>query len=117
MIISVGYRVNSRNATQFRIWANKVLKDYLIKGYAIKDHIKIEQYEDLKQTLNLLSSVIQKKELKIEEAVGLLQVITDYTYALSTLDKYDYQQLSIEKTTSKSTFHATYKNAMQAITH
>ena len=57
MILSVGYRVNSKNATQFRIWANKVLKEYLIKGYAVNSQAKAEQLEELKQTVHLLSSV------------------------------------------------------------
>ena len=54
-ILSVGYRVNSKNATRFRIWANKVLKEYLIKGYVVKENIKLEQYEDLKQTIKVLA--------------------------------------------------------------
>jgi len=52
-ILSVGYRVNSKNATQFRIWANKILKDYILKGYAINDKLKIQQYDELKQTIKL----------------------------------------------------------------
>jgi len=103
-IISVGYRVNSHNATQFRIWANKILKDYLIKGYAINDKIKLQQYDDLKQTVKLLSNMIEQKELSADEAIGLLQVITDYTYALDTLDKYDYQSLEINNTTTEEPF-------------
>ena len=114
-ILSVGYRVNSKNATQFRIWANKVLKDYIIKGYAINDRLKIEQYNDLKQTIKLLSNVIQNKELTADEQQGLLQVITDYTYALDTLDRYDYQSLVIEGTTERTEFRATYDEAMLAI--
>ena len=117
MILSVGYRVNSKNATQFRIWANKVLKDYIIKGYAVNDDLKLKQYEELKQTVKLLSNVIQNKEIELsaDEAKGLLKVITDYTYALDTLDRYDYQSLAIEDTTEKSTFRATYESAMEAI--
>ncbi|KAA6301921.1 MAG: Toxin Doc [Candidatus Ordinivivax streblomastigis] len=114
-ILSVGYRVNSHNATKFRIWANKVLKDYLIKGYAVNQRVKLEQLNDLKQTVKLLSNVIQNKELTAGEATGLLQVITDYTYALDTLDRYDYQQLTVEETTGEEKFHATYENAMEAI--
>jgi hypothetical protein len=114
-ILSVGYRVNSRNATQFRIWANKVLKDYLIKGYTVNQRVKLEQLEDLKQTVKLLSNVLQNKELTADEATGLLQVITDYTYALDTLDKYDYQQLTVEQTTEGGKFHVTYDNAIEAI--
>ena len=114
-ILSVGYRVNSKNATQFRIWANKVLKDYIIKGYAVNDRLKIEQYNDLKQTIKILSNVIQNKELSADEQQGLLQVISDYTYALDTLDKYDYQLLAIEETTKEETFRATYETAISAI--
>jgi prophage maintenance system killer protein len=115
VIISVGYRVKSKQGTQFRIWANKVLKEYLIKGYVVHDKIKLQQYEDLRQTVQLLSNVMQHKELNADEATGLLQVITDYTYALDTLDKYDYQQLTVENTTAETPFHATYENAMEAI--
>lgn len=100
-ILSVGYRVNSRNATQFRIWANKVLKEYLIKGYAIKDNIKLEQYEDLKHTIKVLAKVLDHKTLEYSEATGLLRVVTDYAYALDTLNRYDYQQLEIGKTTNE----------------
>lgn len=114
-ILSVGYRVNSKNATQFRIWANKILKEYLIKGYAVKDNIKLEQYEDLKQTIKVLANVLDHKTLEYSEATGLLRVVTDYAYALDTLDRYDYQKLEIENTTNKEQFRATYDNAMAAI--
>lgn len=93
VVISVGYRVKPQRGTQFRIWANRVLKEYLIKGYAVKDNIKLEQYEDLKQTIKVLSNVLDSKELNYTEATGLLRVVTDYSYALDTLDKYDYQRL------------------------
>ncbi|NDV65496.1 RhuM family protein [Bacteroides sp. 224] len=115
VIISVGYRVKSAQGTQFRIWANQILKDYLIKGYAINQNIKVQQYDDLKSTVKLLSNVLQLRELSLDEATGLLKVITDFTYALDTLDKYDYQQLSVEQTTNKEVFRADYDNAMEAI--
>lgn len=115
VIISVGYRVKSRQGTQFRIWANRILKEYIIKGYAVSNKLKLNQYEDLKQTIKLLSNVVQNKELSNDEATGLLRVISDYTYALDTLDKYDYQQLAVEKTTDKETFRATYETAMEAV--
>jgi prophage maintenance system killer protein len=114
-VLSVGYRVNSKNATQFRIWANKVLKEYIVKGYVINHNAKVEQLEDLKQTVKLLSNVISNQSLTAGEATGLLKVITDYTYALDTLDKYDYQSLEINNTTKEISFHATYENAMEAI--
>ena len=115
MILSVGYRVNSKNATRFRVWANRVLKEYLIKGYAVDRQAKAEQLEELKRTVRLLSNVLSAKEVTRSEAVGLLRVITDYTYGLDTLDRYDYQQLEISATTSEASFRATYENAMQAL--
>lgn len=115
MITSVGYRVKSQQGTQFRIWANKVLKEYLIKGYAVKDNIKLEQYEDLKQTIRVLANVLDHKTLDYAEANGLLRVVTDYAYALDTLDRYDYQQLEIDNITNTEQFRATYDNAMAAI--
>ncbi len=115
MITSVGYRVKSQRGTLFRIWANKVLKEYLIKGYAVKDTIKLEQYEDLKQTIKVLANILDHKTLEYSEATGLLRVVTDYAYALDTLDRYDYQQLEIEKTTDRELFTTTYENAMAAI--
>lgn len=115
MITSVGYRVKSQRGTQFRIWANKILKDYLIKGYAINQQVKAAQLEDLKSTVRLLSNVIEHKQLTLDEANGLLRVITDYTYGLDTLDKYDYQQLEVDSTTSTEEFRATYEEAMEAV--
>ncbi|HHU42228.1 MAG TPA: cytochrome C biogenesis protein CycH [Fermentimonas caenicola] len=115
MIISIGYRVKSKRGVQFRIWANKILKDYLVKGYAVNEKMKLQQYTDLKQTVKLLSHVLESKELSADEATGLLQVISDYTYALDTLDRYDYQQLTVERTTEEEPFRATYETAMEAI--
>ena len=115
VIISVGYRVKSQRGTQFRIWANKILKDYLIKGYAINQQVKAAQLEDLKSTVRLLSNVIEHKQLTLDEANGLLRVITDYTYGLDTLDKYDYQQLEVDSITPTREFRATYEEAMEAI--
>ena len=79
MIISVGYRVKSIRGVQFRMWANTVLKEYIIKGYAINQQAKAEQFEDLKNTVKLLSNVIHTQDLTADEAKGLLKVITDYT--------------------------------------
>lgn len=118
MIISIGYRVNSMRGTQFRIWANKVLRDYLTKGYAIDQkrfQEQSRQLEELKQTVKLLGNVIESKALNTDEATGLLKVVTDYAYALDVLDKYDHQILEIEATSSKELFQITYPAAMEAI--
>ncbi len=115
VIISVGYRVKSARGTQFRIWANRVLKEYLLKGYAINQNAKAEQLEELKGAVRLLSNVLETQSLSADEATGLLKVITDFTYALDTLDRYDYQQLEISDTTAGAGFHATYESATAAI--
>jgi prophage maintenance system killer protein len=118
VIVSVGYRVKSSRGTQFRIWANKILKNYLIKGYAINEkrlHEQSRQLEELKQTVRLLGNITDSKDLSSEEASGLLKVITDYTYALDVLDQYDHQVLEIHDTTPKELFQITYDEAIKAI--
>ena len=116
VIISVGYRVKSQRGTQFRIWANRVLKDYLVKGYAVNERIHKEQICELRQLVGMLGRTIQNQPLlSTDETNALFNVVTDYTYALDTLDSYDYQRLTISDTTSEAAFHATYDNAMQAI--
>ncbi len=118
VIISVGYRVKSTCGTQFRIWANKVLKDYLVKGFSINEkriQEQNEQFVQLKQTVKLLANVVKKQPLSYNEATGLLKVITDYTYALDVLDKYDHQALEIGATTSRELFQINYEEAMNAI--
>ena len=116
VILSVGYRVNSKNATRFRQWANKVLKQYLIKGYAINESMRKEQIGELRQLVGMLGRTIQSQPLlSNDETNALFEVVTDYTYALDTLDNYDYERLTINKTTKEEPFHATYENAMEAI--
>lgn len=116
MITSVGYRVKSKRGTQFRIWANKVLKDYIVKGYAINEKLKLEHYNDLKNVVRLFAQTINAQgTLTDDQSKGLLSVVEDYVYALDTLDRYDYQQLTIDNITSNERFHATYENAMEAI--
>ena len=116
IILSVGYRVNSKNATRFRQWANKVLKQYLIKGYAINERMRKEQIGELRQLVGMLGRTIQSQPLlSNDETNALFEVVTDYTYALDTLDNYDYERLTINKTTKEEPFHATYENAMEAI--
>ena len=116
VIISVGYRVKSQRGTQFRIWANKVLKDYLVKGYAVNKALTEQRYSELKQLVAVLGRTVKAQEaLTSEDALNLVAVVTDYTYALDTLDRYDYQQLSVEQTTKEEKFHATYEGAMNVI--
>mgnify|MGYP003088234228 FL=1 len=115
-ILSVGYRVNSKNATRFRQWANSVLKQYLVKGYAINENIRKHQIAELRQLIQVLGRAIQQQPAKTtDESNVLFDVVVDYTYALDTLDNYDYQRLHIAKTTKEEPFHATYENAMHEI--
>ena len=115
-ILSVGYRVNSKNATRFRQWANRILKQYLVKGYAINERIRKEQIGELRQLVQVVGRTITNQELpNTTESQDLLNVVVDYTYALDTLDNYDYERLTIDKTTKQEAFHATYENAMEAI--
>ena len=116
-IISVGYRINSVKATAFRQWATSVLKQYMIKGYAINQNAVSEQkYEDLKRAVGLLENVFSHNlVLTSQQATELFDVVRNYTYALDTLDAYDYQSLEISDTTLQEKFRATYESAMEAI--
>ena len=115
VIISVGYRVKSQQGVQFRQWANSVLKEYLVKGYAVRTNMQLQQYQELKQLVGVLQQTMQTEALTTNEARDLVNVVTDYTYALDTLDNYDYQRLAISDTEGTERFHATYENAMEAI--
>lgn len=117
-IISVGYRVNSIRGTQFRIWANKILKEYLIKGYSINEKRlkeKAGQLEELKKVVNLQSQVINNYQLEDSEAKGLIQVISNYAVALDILDDYDHQRLTLPATATTTVYKIGYNEAKKAI--
>ena len=116
VITSVGYRVKSKRGVQFRQWANRVLKEYLVKGYAVNERLRHEQIGELRQLVDVLGRTIQSQPvLQSVESEALFEVVTDYAYALDTLDNYDYERLTIDKTTKDEPFHATYENAMEEI--
>lgn len=93
MIISVGYRVNSKRGIKFRQWANRILRDYLIKGYVVNEKIRRNQIGELRQLVGMIGRTIQNQTLTSnDETHALFEVVTDYTYALDTLDNYDYQR-------------------------
>ena len=118
VIISVGYRVKSHRGVQFRRWANSVLKEYLIKGYAVRNDLAQQKYNDLKQLVDVMGRAMNYLEAPDspagEQIKSIFEVVKDYTYALDTLDSYDFQTLTI-KSTTKGQFHATYENAMAVI--
>jgi len=117
-IISVGYRVNSKRGIQFRIWANKILKDYLIKGFSINEKRLIQHNEELKElqdSVKIIGNILDHKSISNDESIGLLKIISDYAYALDILDQYDYQNLEIKDTSGKETFQLSYDEAMKQI--
>ena len=116
VIISVGYRVKSQRGVKFRQWANKILKDYLVKGYAVNDRLRRDQLGELRQLVQVVGRTLQYQDINATaDGQALFDVVVDYTYALDTLDNYDYERLTIERTTSKEPFRATYENAMREI--
>ena len=118
VILSIGYKVHSERGRQFRVWANKVLRDYLVKGYALNERKLKEQNEQLKElqeSVKILGKVLEYKILTNNESVGLLKIISDYAYALDVLDRYDYQNLEIKDTSGKETYQLTYEIAMAQI--
>ena len=116
VIISVGYRVKSQRGVDFRKWANTVLKAYLINGYVVNEKIRKKQIGELRQLVQMLGRTIQNQPLlKNDENQALFDIVVDYTYALDTLDNYDYQRLAVADTTQEEKFQATYDNAKQAI--
>lgn len=116
MIISVGYRVNSIRGVKFRQWASSVLKQYLIKGYAVNESMRKKQVAELRQLVQMLGRTLRHSPYPLkEEQSALVDVVVDYTYALDTLDDYDYQRLGIRNTTAHGAFRATYEGAMHEI--
>jgi len=117
-IISVGYRVNSKRGVQFRIWANQILKDYLIAGYSLNERrlkSQNEQLNSLKESVLILTKIVNQKKLSPDESEGLLKIITDYAFALDILDQYDYQKLKISDTSDKELYRITYQEAIDHI--
>jgi len=117
-IISVGYRVNSKQGTRFRQWASRVLKDYLTKGYALNKKRLQEQNQklnDLRSTVALLEQTLAHQAVGEDEAKGLLKVIADYAYALTTLDRYDHGSLEVGGTPASSGFVLEYDAAMEVV--
>jgi len=118
LIISVGYRVNSKRGTQFRIWATNVLKQHLVNGYTINEKRIREdrnKLKELQKTLKITERLLQNKALDSKEATGLLKVILDYQKALHLLDEYDYQKLEIKKVTTKEKFKINLQKVRQEL--
>lgn len=111
MIISVGYRVKSKNGIVFRKWANKIIKDYLIKGYAVNNR-RLEYLEKTVKLLDIAGRI--DSELSANEAQSIIKVINKYSNALNLLDKYDYKKVSKPKGT-KNNKKITYEECINII--
>jgi len=114
VIISVGYRVKSKRGVQFRQWATRVLRDHLVQGYTINQQRLTEQAEklaEMQQAMELLNRTLSNQEMVDDTGKEVLQVITDYAYALNLLDRYDHGTLAIEETSGAAGFVLDYKSA------
>ena len=111
VIISIGYRVKSQNGVIFRKWANKVLKDYLLKGYAVNE----KRLEYLEKTIKLIDIAGRMDtELKTAEAKEIIKVINNYSNALNLLDDYDHKRI-IKPSGTKDNKKITYEDCMNVI--
>lgn len=117
-IISVGYRVNSKRGIQFRTWASRIIKEYLLRGFIIDNKRLIQQnikLKELQKTVKILGDSLDSKKLSNDESIGLMKIITQYAYALDILDQYDYQRLEIINTSGKEIYQLTYEEAIAQI--
>ena len=110
-IISVGYRVNSKRGTQFRIWATKVLRDHIFQGYTVNQG----RLNDLNQTVKLIDDTARRRDLSGDEAKALLAVVGDYSRALELLDDYDHQRLQTPQTQGSVTHPLEYDEALRIV--
>jgi prophage maintenance system killer protein len=117
-IISIGYRVNSARATQFRIWATSILKKYLIDGYTINEKRLKEQSQNLislQRTVQMLEDLSRRIALTGDEAAGLFEVLKSYSYALDVLDDYDHGRVAIKSSTAKEAYQLTYDEGIRLV--
>lgn len=118
MIISVGYRVNSSRATQFRIWATQRLKDYLVEGYSLNQKRLgevLQNLQQLEQTVSLIKQLGNSEQIQLTEAKGLLDIITNYTHSFILLNQYDSHRLQARKLNENITYEIEYNEALTAI--
>ena len=104
MIIAVGYRVKSKTATQFRIWANKILKEYLIKGYSVNKQLLSSQQEKLKtlqNTISLLTRSLTNQVETVEQAQSVAKILENFAHGLNLLDDFDHKELDTKGNTAK----------------
>jgi len=116
VIISVGYRVKSKQGTKFRIWATNILKEYLIKGYALNQkRLQQQKLEELNQTIELIKQGLQNQEFSITEAKGFVEIVGNYAKSWALLQGYDEQSLEEVAQTKEEKFILDYDEAKEAI--
>lgn len=111
VIIGVGYRVNSKRGTQFRIWATQVLKNHILKGYSVN----ARRLKELNQAVRLIGEVAERRDLTGDEAKALLRVVNDYSYALDLLDDYDHQRIKTRDLSKARTKAITYDETLRIV--
>lgn len=117
-VISVGYRVNSKKGTQFRIWATNVLRQHLVQGYSLNRQLLESQQEklaELRQAIALSSRLVRNKDLSAPESRSILDILEKYSHALTVLDDYDHQRLQVSGTHQTKQPRIGYDEAMQQI--
>jgi prophage maintenance system killer protein len=113
IVISIGYRVNSKRGVHFRIWATSVLRDHILKGYTLNER----RLKELNQTIRLIADVAGRRDLTGDEAKALLAVVADYSFALDLLDDYDHQRVAVSGTTPGDVKPLAYDEARRIVDH
>lgn len=117
-IISIGYRINSQRATQFRQWATERLKDYLVKGYSLNEkrlHQLSQNLQQLEHTIKTIQLVGNSEQLKLSEAKGLLEIISNYTQSFVLLNQFDSNNLKSGSLNENITYEIQYVEAKPAV--
>ena len=116
IVLAVGYRTNSAKAIKFRQWATKILKSYMIEGYALnKERLQHQKIEELTQTLQLIKQGLENNALSITEAKGFVEIVSDYARSWALLQGYDEQSLEEVVQTKEQKFILDYNEAKEAI--
>jgi len=116
LIISLGYRVNSKRATKFRQWATSVLKEYIIKGYTLnKEKLQQKKLQELEKTIALIKQGLENQELSMQEAKGFVEIVSDYAKSWALLQGYDEQSLQEVMEHTEQKFVLGYAEALEAI--
>jgi len=118
LILSIGYRINSKRGTQFRIWATQRLKDFLVKGYALNEKRLgqvLQNMQELERAVKLIQQSGNSEQLSATEAKGLLEIITNYTQSFILLNQFDSNNLPDKKLNENITYEIEHEEAIKAI--